>query len=357
MPTATLPFYRIEFADWHDHGRELRAVREAVFIQELGGDAEREWDRTDGKARHLLARDVDTQQVIGTIRFRPSGQIERLAVLTQWRGRGIGSALIACAVRALSRDRCLHPVVLTHAECAEFFARLGFRAEDASIEPPDMETAPPAAATSAAPHAVATPERSSENPTKASPATPPPLIMVLREPEALIRADLDARALGETQGRLFLTKTEHLARAAGRLATQALRQIELLSADLQPSVFDQEAFVEALRYLAIERRGRLPVRILVIDPEPSIRRGHRLIELARVLSSDLQIRQVPKDWAEHCDQFLLCDRDGLFWTRYQDPRRTLVDFSAGAETRRLRRLFDEIWDQGEIHPGLRRLYL
>ncbi|MBK5967704.1 MULTISPECIES: GNAT family N-acetyltransferase [Thiorhodovibrio] len=323
MPTATLPLYRIESADWHSHGRELRAVREAVFIHEFGGDAEREWDRGDARANHLLARAGDPPEAIGTLRWLPSGQIERLAVRPQWRRRGVGAALLACAVRELTRDRHLTPFVLASGESLGFFNHFGFTAEDAPID-----------------HHGQTLQT-----------------MVLREPEALISADLGARVLGETQGRLFLTQTEHLAQAARQLAAQALRQVELLSADLQPAVYDQQDFVDALRHLAIERRGRLPVRILVIDPEPSIRRGHRLIELARVLSSDLQIRLVPKDWAEHCDQFLLCDRGGLFLTRYQDPRRTLVDFSSGAETLRLRRLFDEIWEQGEIHPGLRRLYL
>ncbi|EIC21227.1 GNAT family N-acetyltransferase [Thiorhodovibrio frisius] len=323
MPTVTLPSYRIESADWHSHGRALRALRETVFIQELGGEEAREWDHADSKAHHLLAWASESVEAVGTARWLPSGQIERLAVMPEWRGRGIGSALLASAVRELRDSRRITPFVFALENTQAFFAHLGFDPEDAPFEKHGQMLA----------H------------------------MALRRPDALIDADLRSRRLGETTGRLFLTHSEHLALAARQLAAQAHRQIDLLSADLQPAVYDQQEFVEALRYLAIELRGRLPVRILVIDPEPSLRRGHRLIELTRVLSSDIQIRLVPKDWAEHSDQFLLCDQAGLFLTRYQDPRRTLVDFNSGAETRRLRRLFEQIWEQGEVHPGLRRLFL
>ncbi|WPL19141.1 Acetyltransferase (GNAT) family protein [Thiorhodovibrio winogradskyi] len=323
MPTATLPEYRIEYADWQRQGRELRAVRQAVFIEELSGEETREWDRADTKARHLLVRAGEPPEAIGTLRWLPSGQIERLAVKPAWRGRGIGSALLASAARELQSHRRVTPFVYANDSTQAFFARLGLIAEDAPVEQQGQRL-----------------QR-----------------MVLQAPEALISADLRARLLGETSGRLFLTQRAHLALAVRQLAAQARRQVNLLSTDLQPDIYDHQDFVEALRYLAIELRGRLPVKILVSDPEPSLRRGHRLIELARLLSSDVQIRLVPKDWAEYRDQFLLCDQDGLCLTRHQDPRRTLVDFNSGAETRRLRRLFDQIWEQGDMHPGLRRLYL
>lgn len=324
MPTATQPSYRIEQADWSKDGRAVRLVREAVFIDELGGDLQREWEHQDASATHLLARTLDAERApIGVVRFAASGQISRLAVIEAWRRQGVGSALLASAVRMIGSLRRVTAWLDTEAAQVDFFRARGFAEEPAAGEP-----------------AAAADTR-----------------MRLTTPEALMRADLGSRVLGETSGRLFLEGSELVAQAVGQLARQARRRIDLLSADLQPALYDQPAFLLAVRHLAIELRGRLPVRVLVIDPEPAIRRGHQLIELSRALSTDIQIRAVPQDWAEHCDQFLLCDQDGHCVTRFKDPRRTLVDFNAGAETRRLRRLFDQIWDQGEIHQGLRRLYL
>lgn len=322
MPIATLPSYRIEPADWSIHGCELRAIRKAIFVSELGGADSQEWNRKDTRTNHLLVRAGDPAVAIGALRWQPSGQIEYLAVLPEWRGRGIGRALIACAVRELN-NRHARPWLFSPASTQIFFQRLGFTsAEDHEEQDGQIDQR-----------------------------------MVLQDPEALIPADLGSRLLGHTNGRIFINQSNHLALASRQLASQALRQIDLLSAVLQPGVYAQDGFVEAVRYLALERRGRLPVRILVIDPEPAMRYGHRLIDLARQLSSDVHIRLVPTDWAERCDQFLLCDQDGYCLTRMKSPQRTVVDFSHRGETRRLRRLFEQIWEQGESHPGLRRLYL
>lgn len=323
MPTATLPPFRVESANWRRHGRALRQIRATALTSKLGDEQAQEGDRADGNAHHLLAQAGEPPAPVGGLRWRPSGQIEHLAVLPQWRGQGIGAALLASAVREMGAGRRLTPFLFTTRNTEAFFARLGFAPDDEPFS------------------------RHGEWLRH----------MTLTTPDALREADLRSRQLGTTGGRLFLPQHEHLALAACQLAAQSRRRIELLSVDLQPEIYDRQSFAEALRYLALELRGRLPVRILVIDPEPSLRRGHRVIELARKLTSDIQIRLVPKDWAEHSDQFLLCDQAGLLLIRHQDPNRTLVDFNSPAETRRLRGLFDQIWDQGETHPGLRRLYL
>lgn len=181
--------------------------------------------------------------------------------------------------------------------------------------------------------------------------------MTLTHPDTLIPGDLDARRLGHTSGHLLLEKTEHVAQAVRLLAAQSRRCIEVMSTDLEPALYDQPAFIDCVRHLAIELRGRLPVRVLLADPAPAIRRGHRLIELSRVLSSDVQIRAIPSDWIEGHDRFMLCDLRGHCLARHQNPRRVLVNFNDAPGTRRLRLQFERIWEQGEIHPGLGRLYI
>ncbi len=344
MPSATFPDYQIETADWLHHERDLRGLRNAIFIRELGGTLggtlgeslagtlgkslgrpeEHEWESSDSEGYHLLARGGEPPEPIGSVRWQHTGEIAHLGVLPAWRRRGLGSALLAAAVRGLRDTEQTTAWLHAHPDNLAFFRQRGFVEE--------------AQASQSSGGSILQPMR-------------------LENPEALIPGDLASRILGQTQGRLFLTQTQHISLAAQQLAAQARRRIDLLSADLHPAIYNQEPFVDAARYLALEVRGRLPVRLLVIDPETAIRRGHRLIELARVLSSDVQIRAVPEDWADRCDHFLLCDQEGYCLNRHQDPGRTLVDFNSSPVTRRLRRLFDQIWQQSDIHPGLGRLHL
>jgi len=111
----------------HDAGR-LSAIRRAVFIDEQGVPEALEWDADDADAKHLLAVLADGTP-IGCARLLPDGHIGRMAVLPAWRGRGVGRALLAAAIR-LARAQGHATIRLsaqTHA--AKFYADAGFVAE------------------------------------------------------------------------------------------------------------------------------------------------------------------------------------------------------------------------------------
>lgn len=102
-------------------------VRDAVFVVEQGVPREIERDAWDAQCDHALAFAAGGRAV-GTGRLLPDGHIGRMAVLAEWRGRGIGSRILAALV-ARARERGMPRVVLnaqTHA--APFYARHGFAA-------------------------------------------------------------------------------------------------------------------------------------------------------------------------------------------------------------------------------------
>lgn len=179
----------------------------------------------------------------------------------------------------------------------------------------------------------------------------------LDEPRYDPELDLAGRALGQDSELLRYDGPRRAARAIAALACQARRELTLLTPDLEPALYDQASFLESVRRLAIERAGRLPVRILVLDVETAVRRSLRLIELARRLTSSIQIAVVPEELAGQCDAFLLVDNDGYCLRRRADPNRSLIDFADSATVRALRRGFDEIWAQSSPPIELLRLSL
>jgi ElaA protein len=121
------------------------AIRRVVFIEEQGVSVEDEVDGLDPDCTHLIARDGDGRAV-GTLRLRHLGdtmKIQRVAVLADQRGTGLGAALIRAALDA-ARAAGAHDALLgaqTHA--LRFYERLGFTAEgpvydDAGIPHRDM---------------------------------------------------------------------------------------------------------------------------------------------------------------------------------------------------------------------------
>ena len=125
--------FTISETSWMRDAARLGAVRRAVFIEEQGVPEALEWDEHDAVSTHWLAMDA-TGSPIGCARLLPDGHVGRMAVLSAWRGRGVGRALLE-AVRLAAQARGLTTLRLsaqTHA--AGFYARAGFVADGPEYE-------------------------------------------------------------------------------------------------------------------------------------------------------------------------------------------------------------------------------
>ncbi|MBN1772785.1 MAG: GNAT family N-acetyltransferase [Deltaproteobacteria bacterium] len=119
--------FTLETTDWATSEAELYAVRRAVFVEEQHVPRELEVDEADPVALHLLVRDADARP-IGTGRLAPDGRIGRMAVLAEWRGRGVGAAILERLV-GVARERGLAEVVAAaQVRAVGFYERHGFRA-------------------------------------------------------------------------------------------------------------------------------------------------------------------------------------------------------------------------------------
>jgi len=117
--------FAVRILPWSEALPLARPVREKVFVDEQGVPSELEWDEWDERCEHAVACD-SKGRAIGTARLVPDGRIGRMAVLAQWRGHGVGAALLEALV-ALARERSM-PRVTLHAQtrAAGFYRRFGF---------------------------------------------------------------------------------------------------------------------------------------------------------------------------------------------------------------------------------------
>ncbi|MBK8285029.1 MAG: GNAT family N-acetyltransferase [Ahniella sp.] len=116
----------------------LQAVREPVFITEQQFPIEEEWDALDPLSRHVLA--LDEQGLpIATGRLTPEHKIGRMAVLPEWRGAGVGAAIVQKLID-IAREQGFESVSLhSQMHAIPFYSRAGFVA---SGEPFDECGAP-----------------------------------------------------------------------------------------------------------------------------------------------------------------------------------------------------------------------
>jgi predicted GNAT family N-acyltransferase len=110
---------------WAQSELQLRAVRTPVFIFEQNVAPDFEWDELDAMAVHLLA--TLNNEPIACLRIIDYHKIGRMAVLKQYRGNGLGAALLLAAVRICKQhgSKLMELSAQTHA--IGFYEKSGFK--------------------------------------------------------------------------------------------------------------------------------------------------------------------------------------------------------------------------------------
>jgi predicted GNAT family N-acyltransferase len=124
--------FDIRLLDWPAAQAQAQRIRFTVFVDEQRVPPELEMDEHDATSVHALA--FADGKAIGTGRLLPDGHIGRMAVLKEWRGRGVGLALLRALVDA-ARERGDRDVVLnSQVHALGFYGAEGFKAEGAVYE-------------------------------------------------------------------------------------------------------------------------------------------------------------------------------------------------------------------------------
>lgn len=118
--------YSIRIASWQDEASILRIIRTAVFIHEQQIPEDLEWDEFDLISMHVLALNSNGQP-IGTARFLPDGHVGRMAVLKEWRGKGLGSAMLLRILEELRSQHMQKAILNAQTTAVKFYEKFGFQ--------------------------------------------------------------------------------------------------------------------------------------------------------------------------------------------------------------------------------------
>ena len=115
---------RIEPASW-ERARQLASpIRFQVFVREQRVPAEIELDDMDAPSLHAIA--FENEKAIGTGRLLPDGHIGRMAILKEWRRRGIGAAILKALIDAAERRGDREIALSAQLHAVEFYRTHGF---------------------------------------------------------------------------------------------------------------------------------------------------------------------------------------------------------------------------------------
>jgi predicted GNAT family N-acyltransferase len=118
---------KVEIAKWIDDHTQLKNIREKVFIQEQKVTPELEWDGMDENAMHFLV--FKDEKAIGCARavvIKNYMQLGRMAVLKEYRGQGIGSALLEKAIVTAKLNQISNIHISAQCYAIDFYLKFGF---------------------------------------------------------------------------------------------------------------------------------------------------------------------------------------------------------------------------------------
>ena len=119
---------RVELMNWEQAQPVAGPLRFAIFVGEQNVPAGIELDDLDASCVHAVAFEIDNQP-IGTGRLLPDGHIGRLAVVKEWRRRGIGAEILEALMSEARRRGHAEVVLSAQLQAAEFYRNFGFVAE------------------------------------------------------------------------------------------------------------------------------------------------------------------------------------------------------------------------------------
>ncbi len=123
---------RVEILNWEQAEPAAAPIRFAIFMGEKDA-AGVELDELDKDCVHVIAYD-DGGKAIGTARMHPDGQIGRMAVVKDWRRRGVGKALLEGLVNEASKRGLAAVRLSAPVQALEFYREQGF-VPDGKIQP------------------------------------------------------------------------------------------------------------------------------------------------------------------------------------------------------------------------------
>ena len=142
--------------------------------------------------------------------------------------------------------------------------------------------------------------------------------------------------------RTILSTLDEVRAASLQVATIAARLLTMYTQDLEPQVYDQPQFLEAVKRLVLAR-GYAKVRVLLVDPSRAVYESSRFIALARRITSHIEIRHAHPDFRKDPSAFLVADDRALVYRLQADRWDGIAEMNDPAVARLYLNRFDEAW--------------
>ena len=165
-----------------------------------------------------------------------------------------------------------------------------------------------------------------------------------------------ATSNGRQGQRELLSGKEEIKAAVIEATGSARRALAILTPDLEPEIYDQEVFLDALKRFILAR-SFARVRVLITKPSRTIKSGNNFVAMARRLNSYIEFRHLKPEFGERNDAFFIADEQSIVYRARIESWDGMSDTCEPAVARYYLDTFDELWHACATDAELRRSLL
>lgn len=168
--------------------------------------------------------------------------------------------------------------------------------------------------------------------------------------------DLSACQLGQPGERLDLRTASAINQVAGHMLSQCKRSFYILAPTWEECLFERDNITTGLYELARYSRNS-DIRILLHSSDEAVRNNCRIVDLARRLSSYIDVRIQNKSFQSCSEAFMLADKRGVIYQGLSSRYDALADYHSPRLCESLTSNFLEMWAHSHRDPNFRQLHI
>jgi len=156
--------------------------------------------------------------------------------------------------------------------------------------------------------------------------------------------------------RTILSTSDDVRGAVIALTRQAERALTILTPDLEPEIYNHEAFLETLKTFVLAR-SYARIRVLITDPVHTMKSGNEFVNMGRRLHSYIEFRNAKEEDRGREDAFCIADDNAIVYRTDGRQWDGMADSNEPVVARKYLEEFEELWNACAIEPTLRLMQL
>jgi len=156
--------------------------------------------------------------------------------------------------------------------------------------------------------------------------------------------------------RHILSTFEEIRSGVIDIAAKAKRSMTIMTADLEPGIYDSDEFLEVVKRLVLAKRYAR-IRVLVTDPARTVRAGNSFVKLGRRLNTYIDFRNLRESYRKEVHSaYIIADDQAILYRVNGRGYDGIMGFGEAPVAQQYLKEFEQPWVDSAFSEDIRRAH-